>query len=162
MQNHGGKFYPYWRICIGYLQEKYDHQCAYTGLYIHPMTGAGTVDHILPKKSYPKLAYEWSNYCYACSRINSKKGEQTGIISPFQVQNGLFRLILETGKITVNRDSPDYQLAADTIENLDLNNQNWKDIRKKYYAVYVKNREAGMDKARAEQLLKKSFRVYLD
>jgi len=51
-----------------------------------------SVDHFQPKSTYSHLAYEWSNYRLAHSKINSYKGNSVGILDPFHIQPGWFIL----------------------------------------------------------------------
>ncbi|HEX8624916.1 MAG TPA: hypothetical protein VF782_07535 [Allosphingosinicella sp.] len=50
----------------------------------------GSIDHFLPKTLHPHLAYEWSNFRLASGRVNSSKGNLTGILDPFEVQENWF------------------------------------------------------------------------
>lgn len=40
---------------------------------------ANEVEHIAPKSLYPERAFQWSNYCYACTTCNSPKSNQYAI-----------------------------------------------------------------------------------
>lgn len=70
----GTRFQPYWTACKATLYSLYRGYCAYTCLHIHEMTGASFVEHIKPKRLFPAQAYEWTNYCLACARINMGVG----------------------------------------------------------------------------------------
>ena len=150
------KFKSCWAACQKDLYSFYGGYCAYTCLHIHETTGASTVEHIMPKRLFPKLAYEWENYCLACARINSKKGEQVNLLNPFDVTDGLFRLKLETGFMSADTANPLFDIADKTITNLDLNNQTWCNARKKCIYDYIENRENGLCLRIAEQRLKES------
>jgi len=144
----------YWSACKNDLYSLYEEYCAYTCLHIHKLTGSSAVEHILPKRLFPRYAYEWENYCLACSQINSKKGEQTNIINPFKVDDDLFSLILETGFMFATPSHSLFQIADHTITNLDLNNQKWCDARRDCLAGFVENRQHGLDLPTAEKQLK--------
>jgi len=79
----------YWSKAMFDLYEAYDRICAYSCCYL---VANGSVDHFLPKRRYPQLAYEWDNHRLASQRINSNKGDSTDVIDPFEVQNGWFVL----------------------------------------------------------------------
>ena len=147
-------FKPYWRKYKSTLYECYKGYCAYTCFHIHEMTGSSAIEHILPKQKFPRLAYEWSNYCLACACINSKKGQQIGLLNPFDVSENLFFLILATGFITTNEQHPLSQLAQKTIDCLDLNNEKWYTARQKCMFKYIENRNNGLSVEIAEKRLK--------
>ena len=50
------------------------------------------MDHFLPKNANPWLAYDWTNYRLSSERVNSLKGEKTGILDPFQIGPQWFQL----------------------------------------------------------------------
>ena len=150
------EFKPFWAVCKKDLYSLFCGYCAYTCFHIHETTGATTVEHIMPKRLFPKFAYEWNNYCLACARINSKKGEQIDLLNPFDVTKGLFILKLETGFILANTAHHQFDIADKTITNLDLNNQTWCDARKKCIYDYIENRKNGLCLRIAEQRLKEA------
>ena len=51
-----------------------------------------SVNHFQPKSAQPHLAYEWSNFRLAHSKINGYKGSSQGILDPFHIQHGWFIL----------------------------------------------------------------------
>jgi len=79
----------YWMACLPDLRATYRSICAYCCLWV-PMDSS--VDHFLPKSTHPNLAYEWSNYRLAHQKINSYKGDKTGLLDPFHIQPGWFIL----------------------------------------------------------------------
>lgn len=79
----------YWSRCAAELREAYSGICAYTSIYL---IDKGSVDHYRPKVAYPELAYEWSNYRLASSRVNSSKGDNTNVLDPFEVEDDWFVL----------------------------------------------------------------------
>lgn len=79
----------FWKYSSADLNAAYRRVCAYTGFYL---VVPGSVDHFMPKTSYPNLAYEWSNYRLAMARVNQHKGDSTDVIDPFIVQTGWFVL----------------------------------------------------------------------
>jgi len=150
------QFQPYWTACKTDLYSLYQGYCAYTCLHIHEMTGASTVEHIKPKRLFPALAYEWMNYCLACARINSKKGEQVDLINPFDVVDDLFLLKLETGFMFANAKNSLFDIADKTITNLDLNNQTWCKARQKCLVDFIDNRQNGLCLEAAKRRLKEA------
>jgi hypothetical protein len=77
----------YWSRAAGHLHAAYAGICAYTAMYLPER---GSIDHFLPKTLHPHLAYEWSNFRLASGRVNSSKGNLTGILDPFEVQENWF------------------------------------------------------------------------
>lgn len=82
-----------------------------------------SVDHFMPKSTYPHLAYEWNNYRLAHSKINSYKSNTVGIADPFTIQPGWFILDFANSYVKPNpATSPAVQkLVAHTITVLRLN-----------------------------------------
>jgi hypothetical protein len=74
------------------LSEGFANLCGYAAM--HDPTG-GTVDHFLSFKQYRNLAYEWSNYRFACATLNSSKRDaDNAVLDPFEVGAGWFEIIL--------------------------------------------------------------------
>lgn len=83
-------FPPKWTSCLRALRRAFEGVCAYSSLWIHPITGTGTVDHFLPKVTHRSEAYRWRNYRYASQNMNRRKGTDTGICDPFAINDGDF------------------------------------------------------------------------
>ena len=80
----GGKYFPD-------MRQLYHRICAYSAHWIPAETGTDSIDHFLPKTSYPALAYEWSNYRYVSLRFNQRKGVHA-ILDPFTLEPNWFLL----------------------------------------------------------------------
>jgi len=129
---------PYWRSCLYDLHESYRGCCAYLSIFFERYPGGGSVDHFIAKSKRADLAYEWSNYRLACSRMNSRKRDYDDILDPFEIETGWFRLEPVTGRIY-----PDPGLSADlqlrvqaTIDRLRLDDAGCREIRARYYQEY--------------------------
>ncbi len=110
----------FWSKAAKELHAAYSGVCAYTAIYLPHQ---GSVDHFLPKASYPNLAYEWSNYRLSNGKVNNTKGNQLGIIDPFVVKDDWFLLELPSCLIKAN-PSLERQLRTNinnTINSLALN-----------------------------------------
>ena len=83
----------------------------------------GTVDHYLPKTSFPRLAYEWDNFRLASNRANGFKGCLTDVLDPLQIGDDWFHLDIPSCLIHANRQlHPDIiTKVTTTIELLRLN-----------------------------------------
>lgn len=129
---------PHWRHCIPQLWQAYRGICAYSCLHIPRGTGAMSVDHLLPKSKQRALAYEWNNYRLACSRMNARKNAFEDVLDPFEVQDGWFALDLSTLQVTPGAGLPALvqQRVQDTIDRLDLNDDEFITARTAYYDSY--------------------------
>lgn len=110
----------FWSRAARELHEAYSGVCAYTAMYLPEQ---GSVDHFLPKTTYPHLAYEWSNYRLASGRVNSSKGSLTGVLDPFHVEDDWFYMDIPACLLRPNpalEKSLRGQIAT-TINSLRLN-----------------------------------------
>ena len=116
-----GKPNNFWKKIAGDLYDAYSGVCSYSGFYI-PLRG-GTVDHFLPKSTFPELAYEWSNYRLASFRMNLHKGDSADVMDPFTVQTGWFIIDFPSCLVRPADDLTGITLeqVARTIEVLKLN-----------------------------------------
>lgn len=116
-------FPPYWRRILPELLDGYNRICFYLCLRISGGTGAATVDHMVAKSVSRDLVCEWHNYRLACLLMNTRKGTDSDVLDPFEVENGWF--VLELVEFQVG---PGDGLTVDTkravegtIERLRLN-----------------------------------------
>lgn len=114
----------YWSRAANELHSAYSGICAYTAVYLPEL---GSVDHFRPKTNYPGLTYEWSNYRLASGRVNSTKGNQEGIIDPFEVGDDWFHLDIPSCLLKPNPGlSRDLQTRIrSTINSLRLNDNDY-------------------------------------
>lgn len=140
------KLVPYWRDCLEDLYEQYDGICAYLGIHIERVTGTPSVDHFIAKSRNVRLAYEWSNYRLACSRMNSRKRDFNDVLDPFSdvLIWDLFRLELVTGRIYPSQDFPNLELnpyamrpVEKTIERLGLDSPDCRQERANWFSEYL-------------------------
>ncbi len=89
-----GSFPAFWNRILDDLETAYFGICAYCCLFIEPGTGSRTVDHMIPKSRDWQRVYEWSNYRLACGLMNSRKGDSSDVLDPFEVEAGWFALEL--------------------------------------------------------------------
>ncbi|MCY1013457.1 hypothetical protein OV079_49615 [Nannocystis pusilla] len=132
------KLPPYWREAIPDLLRAYRRICAYTALYIYPVTSAASVDHSVAKSIQWRHVYEWYNYRLACARVNSSKGVREAL-DPFEIENEWFSLEL-VGYQIVPGEGPQGPLRASilaTIEALKLNHVDFRDERAEYAEAYL-------------------------
>lgn len=84
------RHHAYWREAGSELHDAYGGICAYSCHWIPYDTGADTVEHFRPKDTYPREAYEWSNYRLVCATLNGRKGVFEDVLDPFRIHDGWF------------------------------------------------------------------------
>lgn len=132
------KFPALWTEALPELLEAYGRVCAYMSFYIEPVTGAASVDHMLPKSLNWREVYEWRNYRLASARMNSRKNDYRDVLDPFEIEDNWFRLELVGYQVI-----PAPQLPADievqvqaTIDRLKLNDYECRKLREAYATAY--------------------------
>jgi hypothetical protein len=107
------------------LHEAYGGICAYSCHWIPYDTGADTVEHFLPKDTYPLEAYEWANYRLVCATLNGRKGVYEDVLDPFFIQNGWF--VIDFPSMLIQSENtlraPDRERVKATIIRLGLNDE---------------------------------------
>ena len=79
--------HSYWRKISVELHSVYGGICAYTCHWISRDTGWRTVEHFMPKKAHPHLAYEWDNFRLVCGRLNGRKGDHQDVIPTARISD---------------------------------------------------------------------------
>lgn len=131
-------FPEFWREALEDVLTAYRRICAYTCFYIEPVTGAASVDHMLPKSQAWDRVYEWLNYRLACSLMNSRKGAVTDVLDPFEVQHGWFTIEFIGFQVIPGEGVSRVitaQVAA-TIQRLRLNEVDCRRHREEYAVSY--------------------------
>ena len=118
--------------------ERYDRICSYSSLYIHPVTGARSVDHMVAKSMQWNQVYEWTNYRLACSLMNARKDAIASVLDPFEIEDGWFALELVGFQVVSGEGLAGDDLAAveDTIQRLRLNDLICCEARAEYAEDY--------------------------
>lgn len=132
----------YWIRCLDDLRQAFDRRCCYSCSYMRK-SEVIPVEHALPKKLRPDLAYEWANYRYASSRINSRKGMKI-VLDPacFPVGLDIFHMEFVDGAIFPNPalhkiDRSLYKAAENTISDLGLDDGLYRDERMEIWDDYL-------------------------
>lgn len=94
----------YWEKSAKNLHTAYSGICAYSCVYM-PLWG--TIDHFLPKSTYPDYAYEWKNFRLCSQRLNGYKDNSTDILDPFSIQLGWFVLDFPSCLVRSGQGLPD-------------------------------------------------------
>ncbi len=109
----------YWSRFKPQLADGFWNLCGYSCMY-EPV---GTVDHFLSCKHERRLAYEWSNYRFSASWINSsKQNVDSGVLDPLEVEDGWFEIHLPSLQLVLTDRVPEAlkSKAQFTIERLHL------------------------------------------
>lgn len=140
------KFPPFWTEALPELRVAYGHICGYVSIYIEPVTGAASVDHMLPKSTSWQEAYEWRNYRLACSLMNSRKNDYQDVLDPFEIGDDWFHLELVGYQVIPRTDLEpmDKARVQATIDRLKLNDRDCLSIRDEYASNYFQ-REISLD-----------------
>jgi len=133
------KFPPLWTDALPDLMEAYGRLCAYVCIYIERVTGAGSVDHMLPKSRAWQHIYEWQNYRLACTLMNARKNNYQDVLDPFEIEEGWFRLELTGYQVIPGVDlDPDIEARVlATIERLNLNDRDCLRVREDYAMAFA-------------------------
>lgn len=133
------KFPTLWTEALPELLDAYDRICAYLCFRIERVTGAASVDHMLPKSLDWREVYEWRNYRLACSKMNSRKNDYRDVLDPFEIEDGWFRMELVGYQVIPAPGlSPEiHQKVEATIERLKLNDYECLQLREEYAEAFA-------------------------
>lgn len=133
------KFPDYWTRALDDLLDAYGRVCAFTAFYIEPVTGAPSVDHMIPRSTAWDEVYEWANYRLACALVNSRKGACQEVLDPFEVEDGWFQMEFVGFQLKPNPelDAERRGVIRDTITQLGLNEPDCTELRQSYYTNYI-------------------------
>ena len=145
----------YWTECLPALRERYRHLCAYLAVFIPPVTGAATVDHVQSKNGCIQRAreatddeaaaellrpvYEWDNYRLVSATMNARKGEADDVLDPAQIGEGWFALNLADLSIRPGEGltAEQRQQVLATIKRLQLNDAECRGAREMYLQSFI-------------------------
>lgn len=127
----------YWCRILPDMRTAYKSICAYSSLWLLPHEKA-TVDHYVPKKDAPSLAYEWSNFRLANLWINSCKYIHRDVLDPFLIGDNWFILDFATFIIKPNPELPSdlEEAVLKTIKRLKLNHNDYLDSRQFWFETF--------------------------
>jgi hypothetical protein len=136
---HADEFPAIWTEALPELLEAYGRICAYLCFHIERVTGAASVDHMLPKSLDWREVYEWRNYRLACSKMNSRKNDYRDVLDPFEIEDGWFRMELVGYQVIPAPDLPPEirQRAEATIDRLKLNDYECLQLREEYAEAFA-------------------------
>ncbi len=139
--SHKKKLPDYWRRCLPDLRTSYKGICAYFCCYVRPATGGGSADHFVPKSKARNVAYDWDNYRFACTRMNSRKRDASDVLDPFFLMDGWFTIYFPTMRVKPSGglSATDLQKVKATIKRLKLNSRECIEERAEYWDDYRTN-----------------------
>lgn len=86
------KLPPYWKEFRKDLKQGFSGLCGYAAMWVG---GPGTVDHFISTSTDVSLAYEWDNYRFSSSALNSRKHAlDDSILDPFEIGDGWFEVLI--------------------------------------------------------------------
>ncbi len=120
------------------MMEAYNQICAYMAVYIEKVTGAATVDHMIPRSVDWRQVYQWSNYRLACSLMNARKNEAIFVLDPFKVRSGWFELEFVGFQVKPAAKLSPFILrrVEKTIALLKVNYKQCRNLRRDYVEQY--------------------------
>ena len=129
--------HPYWLRCIGELRDEFSGRCAYAAMSLF---SDDTVDHFLSVKNHRERTYDWANYRYASSSINSmKKNADESILDPFEIGRGWFEILLPSLQMCCTKAIPPEcrEKAEYTLKRLKLRDgESMIRWRESWHALY--------------------------
>lgn len=108
-----------WSQFRGHLARGFGHRCGYTAM----RTFDGQVDHYRCQRDHRHLTYEWFNYRYCSSVINSRKGARD-VLDPYEVEDHWFEILFPSLQMVLTSAVPEHERerAGRTLACLGLRN----------------------------------------
>jgi hypothetical protein len=108
----------YWSAFRPNLSAGFRGLCGYSFLIEHK----GSVDHFEPCNPNKHLAYEWNNYRFCNTAVNSSKCNRGGFYDPFEIEFEWFRIHLPSMVMIVSQDAPPSKrsILSDTLNRLPI------------------------------------------
>lgn len=76
----------------------------------------GDIEHITPKSTDARRTYDWANLTMACDVCNTKKGDQDGIVDPYEVDPEAVHFRFMGPMVTVLNESETAKLAIAVLQ----------------------------------------------
>lgn len=131
-------FPPYWTRALDDLFLAYHRVCSYSCFAIHEVTGARSVDHMIPLSDAWDRVYEWANYRLAATTLNARKRDFRDVLDPFEVGDDWFHMEFVRFNLAPDPTLPEAirQRITDTIKRLKLNGDKHRKRREKDFTRY--------------------------
>lgn len=134
--------HDYWKHVRKDLAIAFNDLCGYSAIFTKP----GTVDHYISKESPEgrSFAYDWSNYRFASSVMNARKGTwNRRILDPFEIGYGWFEILLPTLEMIVVEEMipliyrDDAAFTLKTLK-LDKDEEYVLEVRRHWYQQFMR------------------------
>lgn len=131
-------FPPYWTRALDDLFDSYHRVCSYSCFAIHEITGARSVDHMIPLSDAWDRVYEWGNYRLAATTLNARKQAFRDVLDPFEVGDDWFHMEFVRFGLGPNLSLPEAirERITTTIDRLKLNGDKHRRRRQKDFTRY--------------------------
>ena len=113
----------FWSSFRDDLREGFQRRCGYRAMHLED----GSIDHFLSwdktRATLPNLAYEWDNFRFITSSLNSsKKNRDDQLLDPFEIEDGWFEVDIPSFilRITSRLPLPLRAKAEFTLRHLKL------------------------------------------
>ena len=138
-QNHPAAARPrdFWSPFLPDLRNGFEDRCAYLAMYTP--TG-GTIDHYLSYQKHPELAYDWANFRFCSTDMNSsKKNADDQVCDPYAIGDDWFEILLPSLQMVVTTLVPESEKkrAEYTLDRLRLKaGEKVIRMRRAWYQLY--------------------------
>ncbi len=144
LRNHPNAKRPrdLWSPFRGELRRQFDSLCGYSLM----QEQRGSVDHYVPFRDDRSKAYDWDNYRFANSNVNSSKKTKK-VWDPFEIEFEWFEIDLRNMFMVLSPSAPHNlkDLLQYTLENLPICDDDESiTFRMKFYRFY-KDKKAHID-----------------
>lgn len=149
------------------LLEMSHSKCSYCECKINIESKDVTIDHFLPKSSYPELVVEWENLFPSCLRCNREKNDcDESLLNPCENEPKDFIALSKQNPFRL-KGIDEFGIGKRTISQIGLNDPNrimverlaqWEDIHQRLEEIYEDVQDYGYQKkygVRLKKLLNK-------
>lgn len=134
----------FWKEIHDEMYYAYGGICMYCASWTPRTPNGGSfiqtsIDHFMPKRKYPHLAYDWSNFRLCRNDINTNKGQDEYVPDPFAIHNEWFMIDFTTWRVGPSDNAPIYiwNRIRSTFVRLGLNEDVYIEERQNAAAIYV-------------------------
>lgn len=159
------EFPDHWSRFRKDLAAGFNDLCGYSAIFTKP----GTVDHYICKSSRQgrPLTYEWSNYRFASSLMNERKGTWNArILDPHEIGHGWFEILLPHLEMVLVEERIPLERrddAAFTLEKLRLRDDDEVlDVRRHWYGQFTNGHKTLEGLAQHAPLIARAVQQRLD
>lgn len=133
---------PVNQLILPTLRQQTASHCSFCDGFPVAALSVETIEHFIPKSTFPRKAFEWGNLFYCCTRCQAAKKERfdPNILKPDESDYDFSRYFIcdfTTGKIGPNptASSGEQQRAQTTITHYKLNDGILPDERRRWLQI---------------------------